>query len=533
VSKPDAHTSPRLSPADAAAAQRICERVEGIPLAIELAAARTTLLTFTELANALDRSLRYLYVSHADDEIALRDVMIADSFPRLNPAEKLLLSRLSVFCGQFTSAAAAAICLDDPSATDEVDTLSLLVSKSLVLRGDDVAGVATFRLLRVIREFAEDRFSSDPDSYQVRRRFAHYFRDLAARAAPHFVDGGQETWSSVLDAESDDLRRAFAWCLRHDPHSALVMVGSLWRWWHLRGHYQEGRSSATAAVRASSSAPPELRGHALTAAGMLALLQCDYEAAQSHIQQGLDLYSFAADHAGVRWSLALLGQVAVQRGEYTVGGQLHEQALVLARRTQDPREVAIQQNALAQVAWLRGDFVQAADRAQSALDTLSALDDQQGVVWGLINLGIAARYRGDLTGAQDLLTHSLRRSERSNYREGVAWSLNQLGVVSRLNQDYQTARAQQDRSLDGHRALGNRWRAASALDELAAVAIATGDVENATIQLAEAAQLRHEIGAPLPLAEQPAREHTLAEARRRNAPAAAELTLAGSPQHHR
>ncbi|HEX8487273.1 MAG TPA: tetratricopeptide repeat protein [Propionibacteriaceae bacterium] len=340
-------------------------------------------------------------------------------------------------------------------------------------------------------------------------RNAHHFRDLAAHATAHPGSAGPEACFSLLDAEADSLRRAMNWCVRHDPDSALAMVGSLWPWWHRHGHYGEGRAAATAALNSAVDAPARLRAPALSAAGLLALLQCDYEAAQSLVQQGLDAYSSVNDLAGLRWSLALLGEVALQRGEYTVAGQLHEQALVLARRAEDVRGMGEQLNALARVAWLRGDVSQAQSRARRALEALSGLEDQQGIVCALVNLGVTARYRADLAGATALLTDSLLRSEHLDYREGVAWSLNQLGVVSRLQGDHDTARAEQDRSLQEHRRLGGRWRTASVLDELAALSMARGDADRATAELTAADRLRREIGAPMPMAEEPARRQTL------------------------
>ena len=158
---------------------------------------------------------------------------------------------------------------------------------------------------------------------------------------------------------------------------------------------------------------------------------------------------------------------------------------------------------------------------------LSGLNDQQGVVWALLNLGVTARYRQDLSRAKIYLTHSLERSERIAYREGIAWSLNQLGAVSRLHQDYRLAEEQQSRSLEGHRDLGNRWRAASVLDELAAVSLAVGDPELATAQLGAADQLRRELGAPVPKAEQPLRQQTVSSARSLVGPAFPALSMAG------
>jgi len=527
--RPDA-TDPEqhaAGPLDAAAIHRICHRVDGVPLAIELAAARTTVLSIRELATALDKTLRILSIPNSDDEVGLRDVMVGDTYHLLSVPEQTLLARLSVFSDVFTHESVRGICAGADLAENIIDTLFLLVSKSLVQRVDDAGETATFKLLRIVREFAQERLDEDLGREETRRRYAHYFRDLAARAAPHLSGQGQEHWASVVDAESDNLRRAFAWCQLHDNDSALALVGALGPWWQLRGYYQEGRSWANAALRFRSEAPAALRAPALIVAGRLSLLQCDFEAAQGLIQEGLDLYSIVGDISGVSRSLAVLGSVAMRRAEYTVSAQLHEQALVLARRIDDSHAVGSQLNALAQLAWLRGQPAQAEDRARDALEMMSVLGDQQAVAWALMLLGVAARCRDDHAGAEVLLEHSLDLSQQLSYREGVAWSLEQLGVLSRLGADYEIAQTRQQAALREHRQLGNLWRMASVLDELAALAVAQNAPERATERLAAAEQLRREICVPVPTVESSFREHTVAEAKSRLGPKFRALTLTG------
>jgi tetratricopeptide (TPR) repeat protein len=458
----------------------------------------------------------------------LLDVIIGRSYGLLNATEQTLLARLSVFADAFTHESAIRICGEGMSSIEVLDTLSSLVAKSLVIRGDDVDCHATFHLLQVIREFGQDRLREQAEADIVRRRHAQHFRELAERAAPHLTSHDQQQWLAVLDREKSNIRSAISWCSLHEAESAVRMVGSLWRWWYLRGHYTEGRTWAARALRVSPESPAELRAPVLAGAGVLALLQCDYDFAQEQIQDSLELYSELQDNAGASWALARLGSIACERAEYRVAEQLHERALVLASRAHDQHSVGAQLNSLCLVAWLRGDLEHAEDLGHRALDSMSELGVREGIAWALINMGAIARYRGDLAAGELLLRQSLEISSEISYREGIAWSMNQLGVVTRLQGNYTEALASQSASLAEHRHLGDRWRGASVLDELAAAALATGDPARATASLGAAERLRRQIGTPVPTAEQPAREETLHAARAALGPLFPAVRLAGS-----
>jgi predicted ATPase/DNA-binding XRE family transcriptional regulator len=498
-----------LSTEEAQAVADICARVDGLPLAIEHAASRTHVLSVTELAAALGRSLKVLDTPQHGGDPGLHDVVVGDDFARLSAAEQGLLARLSVFAAPFNHRDVARVCAVEDSSPSVVDNLTQLVSQSLVLRVADVDGHATFTLLRVVREYAAERLERLQDAFAVRQRFAAHLLDLAVAAGDQLDGREQSRWCHALDAQAANLESAFQWLVAFDPESALAMNAGLWRWWQLRGHYDQGRAWSALALSRTPAAAPRLRAPALAASALLALMQCDYEVAQTQAQEALDGFSLVQDNSGVAWALALLGSVAGQRGEYTVAAQLHERALVLAQRDRDQHAVAAQLNALAQVAWLRGSFARAQERGQRALDLMSQVGDVHGVAAALTNLGAAAHYRGDTARAQQLLTASLELSESLDNREGVAWALNLLGMVSRATGDLVTARRRQTASMIEHQRLGNRWRLASVVDELAAVAQASGQPQQARSGLAAAEQLRREIGASVPPAEQPARNETL------------------------
>lgn len=525
------HDLESLSPLEAAAVVRICQRLDGLPLALELAAARTGVLTVPELAEVLDHNLAIL--SDPAQERSLTDAVVGWSFRLLTAAERTLFARLSVFGGSFSREAATAVCGDGLGALEVLDALSSLVAKSLVVRTDDADGQARFRLLQVVRAYAAARLAESGEEAATLSRHAHHQLHLVERAAPELTGHDQARWLGVLDREVTDIRAAVGWLTAAEPELAQRMVGASWRWCYLRGRYAEGRAWAEGALAAAPASPPGIRAPALAGAGMLAFLECDYGLAAVRIEECRALYGQLGDGEGVAWCLARLGTIARERGEYDRAEALHRQALELFEALGNAHETGAQLNYLAFVGWLRGDLDEADRDSQRALALMSSVGDREGTAWALINAGVTARYRGDLAGADLLLRQSLELSEDIAFREGVAWSLNQLGVLARLRGDYAAARTLQEDSLAEHRQLGDRWRAASVHDELAAIAAAQDDLTEAAAGLAAADRLRLEIGAPVPAAERPARERTVEICRRGMGETFRAASLAGLIQRAR
>jgi predicted ATPase len=517
--------SSEMDDTEIAAVVRICQRLDGLPLALELAAARTNVLAITQLAATLDESLMILQPA-ADDE-SLTEAAVGWTYRLLSPVEQAFFARLSVFAAQFSLESATSVCAEDLGPLVALDALSSLVAKSLVYRTQDAGGQAQFRLLQVIREFASARLAEASDAKQTEARHARYVLDLVQRAAPELTGHDQQRWLTTLDREVTEIRRAVIWSIANEPENAQRMVGALWRWCYLRGRYAEGRAWAAEALAAAPHSPADVRAAALSGAGMLAFLQCEYDLAARQIETARVLYGGLDDSAGVAWCLSRLGSIARERGEYDTAEALHREALALIRRTKNAHEMGTQLNLLAFVAWLRGDFDAADDLGARALEVMTAAGDQEGVAWALINAGATARYRGDLAGAQLLLRQSLELSEEIAFREGVAWSLNQLGVIARLHGKLEQARSLQLDSLAEHRELGDRWRQASVLDEVAAGALAAGDLTEAAARLAAADRLRREIDTPVPLVERAVHEETLAACRATLGPTYDAAALAG------
>jgi predicted ATPase/DNA-binding XRE family transcriptional regulator len=504
----------RLDQPAADAVIRICHRLDGLPLALELAAARTTVLTVHELADTLDSELSILQAPGPGGEQQLVDAMVGWTYQRLSATEQLIFERLSVFGGSFTRAAVAEVCGAGLSELEVVDVLSSLVSKSLVVRQDEGGNQARFRLLQLIRQYARRKFALHPDRVVTHRRHTEYYRDLVERAAPRLTGRDQHEWLSMIDREVGNIRPAITWSIQHEPEIALRTVAALGRWCYLHGRYTDGRRWAASALRAWPDAPGELRAPVLVLAGTLAFLQCDYAESRPLVEEAKALFAATGDRAGLVWSIGRLGAIAREQGRYEKSAELHREAMRLAQEVGDDHDAAVQLNYLCFLAWLSGDLDTAEKLGPDVLRRMRELGDQEGVIWALINLGTTARYRGDLTGARLLLSQCLDLCEELSFREGIAWTLNQLGVVARLRGETERAFGMQMASLTEHHKLGDRWREASVRDELAALAMQLGHPAEAARQLASADRLRAEIQAPVPAAERADRERTVEAAQR-------------------
>ncbi|MGI8867534.1 MAG: ATP-binding protein [Mycobacteriales bacterium] len=506
----------------------ICRRLGGLPLGIELAAARLNALTPQEIAIALRTTTAILTggSTWADPDTANRhrsmDAAIGWSVALLSPNERSTLARLSVFAGGWTIDAAGAVCgrtvpgaesggTRTTAVADIVDVIGRLVDKSLIAVQHRDAE-RRYSMLTVIQDRAATMLRESGELEHSRRAHAEHFIELADTARPYLsrADAGR---IRRLDSELDNIRAAMGWQLdQPDGAGALRLAAALWPFCALRGHYAEGRDwldTALAATGATERYDVRLRAEAMLGSGTLAFLLCDYPAADRLVTEALVAFTRIHDLTGAARAVQRRGAIARERGRYDEAIDLHRRARAIFRDLDEDLGVALSDNLLALTAWLRGDFGDAERAASSALVTFRARTDREGVAWSLINLGVIARYRGDSERAESLLHEGGRISAEIGFREGVAWSLNQRGAVRRQRGEIAAARELLTDSLDRHRDLGDRWRMASVLEELAAVSAAGGDALAAAEQLAAARRLRERIGAPVPPVERPDYEGTV------------------------
>jgi len=322
-----------LTSDNAAAVAAICARLDGLPLALELAAARTRLFAPDALLRRLDRRLAVL-TGGGRDLSARQQTMrgaIDWSHELLDADERALFRRLSVFPGGATIEIAAAVC--DPDAAlgvDVADGLASLADKSLVRIDEDARGEPRFRMLETIREYASGRLAESEDAEVVPRRHAVEFARLVADAESRIVTDDQAAWLARLDRELDNLRAALGWAADHDMALALAMGGALWRFWHQRSHLQEGREVlAGLLARPAASAPTAERAKALEGIGGLVYWQGDFASAEGAYSEELAIARTLADPRLVAEALYNLGFVANILGRDAEGRTMHEEALVV------------------------------------------------------------------------------------------------------------------------------------------------------------------------------------------------------------
>jgi non-specific serine/threonine protein kinase len=495
----------------------ICRRLDGLPLAIELAAARTTVLPPAALLSRLTRRLPVLTGGGQDVPERLRTMRagIAWSYDLLSPAERVLFRRLAVFAGGCTPAAAEAVVGADGVAV--LDLIGGLVDKSLLQRAAGDTGEPRFTMLETIREYAVDQLGTEEAG--ARRAHAAYFRRLATEAAAGLRSAEQQRWRDALEADLDNLRAALGWTLRDDADaedvdSGLSLVGALWFFWFQRGLTGEGRRWL---ARALQRAPGGGRGRAeaLLGAGTLAWRQGDCAAARAYLEESVSLWRRAAGRGNLAEALHVLGHVRFDQRDYPAARALFTESLAEYRGADDPVGGLPLVGDLGLVAYHEGDY----DTAETVFRESLALYRQHGLtdrVAGALNgLGDLARLAGDTARAEALYQESLGLWRDLRGTPGIASALHKLGQVSRSEEDLRRARERFEESLTLQREIGNKQGIAECLVGLAGVDTDDGRPERAVRIFAAGTAMLTDLGVPLAPADRVTMERDLDAARAR------------------
>ena len=410
----------RLTDQNARAVAELCVHLDGLPLAIELAAARTQLLSPQMMLERLEQRLSLLHWEAQDlpaRQHTLRSA-IAWSYDLLAPGEQVLFRRLGVFVGGFTLEAAEAIAADGRDHTvDVLEGLASLVDKNLVLSEEDGAGGHRFRLLESVRNYALEQVTSCDEGEVVWHAHARYFLELAERAAPELVGRMQRAWFLRLEQEVGNLRAAFRWLLeRGEDELALRLAGALGYFWEVRGYLREGQQALEEALARTPRADPRLRANVLNRLGSLLIWQEEAERSRVVIEDALALGRTLEDGDIIARSLTQLGRWAAGFGPPEEGVQeavqLLDEALVLRQQLGDRRGVATIHTQLAGIALGQREYEQAEHLGQEALTAYREVGDDAGATVPLVMLGMAAGEQGDTAHAVALLRQGLEGSSR-------------------------------------------------------------------------------------------------------------------------
>jgi predicted ATPase/DNA-binding SARP family transcriptional activator len=415
-----AEPSFRLTDENAAAVEELCARLDGLPLALELAAARTKLLSPQEMLDRMDQRLDLLSRGPRDKpdrHRALRDT-VAWSYELLEPEEQRLFAHLAVFSGGCTLESAVGVC--DAS----LDPTGALIDESLLERAGE-----RLRMLETIREYALERLAEDPGASDLRRRHAEHFLKLAETDPV----GNQAAWLAQVDAERDNLREALAWSFEAGEMGlGLRLAASLWEFWWVRGHLSEGRRWLDEALARGASEAPEIRARALHAAASLATRQGDYERAAELSEQSLALWEELGDVSGTARSLLSLGTVAAEQGDHERAISLSERAAELYRESGEQRGHALAVSNLGGIALERGEYAKAASLSEQAYGLFQTLEDSEGMAFALVNQGFAALFEDEHERALVFFRKALRLLAELEFRDVIGYCFEGLAAVLSL-----------------------------------------------------------------------------------------------------
>lgn len=527
-----------LTDANAAAVAEICRRLDGLPLAIELAASWCRLLSPQALLTRLERRFKLLTGGPRDlpaRQQTLHDT-IAWSYDLLRPEEQIVFRRLSVFAGGCTLEAAEWVLGDGFQATgDELDAssstshskpdtpallfdvlepISALVDQSLLRQEPGIEGESRYVMLQSVREFGRELLEQTGERDRTRRALATWCMELAEAAEPELTGPEQGRWLDRLEAEHDNLLAALTWSSTvptvpdgadSAPEPApprtelgLRLASALWRFWVARGYLNAGSDRLDRALAVADGASPAARAKAHQHRANLAIDQGDYTRARHHYSAGLDLRRAMDDRLGIATALNGLGLLAGYAGDYAGARALHEEALALRRELQDRQGLGNSLSNLGNIANVEGDYVQAKALHEEAHAVRAALGDTGGVAYSLLNLGDVARGMGDLVAAHSRLEECLTLFRQVGDKLGVAYALALRGWLA---QDEGSPREAGERFVEAlalRRELGDRRGIAECLEGLAVTSTSAGLATSGARLFAAAEALREAIGAPLP-----------------------------------
>jgi non-specific serine/threonine protein kinase len=521
-----------LTRENAGSVARVCRKLEGIPLAIELATARMGALAVEQVAQRLEVSLDVLKGNTrgaAPRQRTLR-ATLDWSYDLLSEDERTIFKRVSVFAGGWTLEAAEAVCSGDGIEEDDVlDLLGGLVDKSLVVAVASTGDAVRYRMLEPVRQYAVEKLEEGDEGEQVRRRHAVFFLTLAEEAEPELWGPEDARWLNRLELEHDNMRESLSWSLeRGEPELALRLAGALGWFWRGRGFYGEGRRWVEEALEKSSGTSATIRAKALGVAGFLAVNQGDTGRAQASAKEGLRLSAEAGLGNVVTADFQnLLGDLAEMRGDYERATELLEEGLVLHRQSGDGRAVAWSLANLAKVVVARGDFERAKELYEEGLALSRELGGAELLSACLLSLGYVYLLEGDLERATALNEEAAELLRQRGHKDNLPVVLDNLGWAALLQGDQERAGRYYEEGLGICRELGDKLIASESLEGLACISASEGEAERAAKLFGVAQALREAIGYHQAPEQRALRESYLVTVRSRLGEASWEAAFAG------
>ncbi|HEV2471256.1 MAG TPA: tetratricopeptide repeat protein, partial [Chthonomonadales bacterium] len=492
-----------VTPSHLSSVVRLCTLLDGLPLAIELAAAWAPVMSVEDICARLGD--RFTLLRTEARTIAHRQrtlkALIDWSYDLLSDPEKALFRSLSVFMGGFTMDAVEQICSpvaaqneapgDASSAVAPLNLIRALVDKSLV-QCEYTQGHARYKLLETLRKYAGDRLTESAETESMRNRHLGYYLRLAEEAERKLYGSEQGWWLDRLETENDNLRAALDWSVRSDPESALRLASAIWWFWHVRGYFSEGRGWLHAALEALPGVTA-VHARALHAAGTLARNQGDYTAAEDLARQSLEIKRSLSDRQGVAASLSNLATLALTVGDYRVARSRYEEAMEIQRALGNRQGITTSLIGLANIAVELGDYPLARNLYDESLEIKQRLEDKRGIATCLMGIARIHYLEGELTQAQRQCALSLELRRAMGDPRATAYSLQLQGEISWDQGDRESAEALLNECLATRRSLGDKLGVATAQQARAEMALRASRLHECATLLTECLETYNEL----------------------------------------
>jgi predicted ATPase/DNA-binding CsgD family transcriptional regulator len=499
----------QITPANALAIGEICLRLDGLPLALELAAARIKLLSPQALLARLEHRLSVL--SGGAQDVPVRQQTLRNtiewSYNLLDAQEQQLFRRLCVFVGGGTLEAIEAICApSNDGANRMLDGVASLMDKSLLQQQEQQDGQPRFLMLDTIREYGLETLEVSGKAEVTQQAHAAYYLRLAEEAELGIRSPLQTAWLEHLEREHDNLRAALRWLLEHreieqNREMALQLAAALAEFWRIRGYDSEGQTFLEQALAAREGVATSVRAKILRAAGRMAIYQNDYERVEVLCEESLVIFRELGDIQGIAHSLHYLGWAAREKGNLTVAAPLVEEALALRRKLGHKEDIAWSLLQLGILNCLQGEYVRADALFKESLALSREIDRPHVIGWSLYRLA-EARFlsQGELATVHSLLEESLPLFKTVGEKSGMICSLYLSGRLALSQGDALTARSLAEQGLALSRETGDRWSTGQLLSLLGGVATHQGDLATARALYEESLALARRAGRKLAMA---------------------------------
>ena len=501
-----------ITGANASRVVEICRRLDGIPLAIELAASRLSSATLEQLLARLSTALPAIASgpSTRPERHRTLEAAVDWSYTSLDPVARLAFRQLAVFAGGWDAEGAVAVVVAEDGG-DTFSTIEQLVDASLVMFEETDGGVR-YRLLETLRTYGMEKLRESGELEAISRRHLAWCQSVASEAERNLRGPNQAEWLRRLDAEQSNFRAALGFAAALHPDGGLALASGLVRFWALRGRFGEGRRWLALLLAAGAGSTPERIARSRYGMGILAYAQGDYADAFAHFEAAESTFAEFADEASRADALTYLGNVAWRRADYEEALSRHGQSLDIYRHLGDEQRIAAALNNMGLVFEKRGDFAAARKLYEESLVLKRSLGDELGTVTSLHNLGVIASNVGDVAGARELQRESLEIARRLGAPGPVASVLIELGRIYTRLDDLPAAVGHYLEAVDGLCEMGDRVRLVECGEGLAVVATAAGRWTLASALFDLASTERTALGAPLPPSEAPLIERWRAEA---------------------